>query len=229
VLYERPVLDSFQQTHGVYMGDLDYFDERVLEHRASFLTLLLRETRQMLDEVGSQRGRRLRTSYVIPAEDYGSMPTPDLGPFPHLKMHAMDVETWIHDGLVDDLVVHIQDVGDAAGTKASQTLRTYVELAQGTATQVHADLYPRRQSADSMRVRAMACYVAGVDGLNFWDCQMSTTRLSGWAMHRMLGHRDELAEMKLFADSLFRRQPVSSGATGHAGRLRDPERVRPAI
>jgi len=120
----------------------------------------------------------------------------------------MDVETWVEEGLVDDLVVHIQDVGDPAGEDARRTLRPYVELAHGTATEVHADLYPRRQSADSMRVRAMACYAAGVDGLCFWDCQGRSQRLSGWAMHRVLGHRDELGEMKPFADSLFHREPL---------------------
>ena len=136
------------------------------------------------------------------------MPSPDLGPFTPLLVHAMDVEAWVKEGLVDDLVVHIQDVGDPAGQRASQTLRTYVELARGTTTEIHADLYPRGQSGDSMRIRAIACYDAGVDGLCFWDCQKRTQRLSVWAMHRQLGHRDELAGMKPFADSLFRREPL---------------------
>ena len=67
----------------------------------------------MLDEVGQKRGRRLRTAYVIPAEDYSASSSPDLGPFTPLLIHAMDVETWVEEGLVDDLVVHIQNVGDA--------------------------------------------------------------------------------------------------------------------
>ena len=62
VLYEQPVLESFQRQNGVDMRDLDPFDERVLAHRATFLTQLLRETRQMLDEVG-QKAR--------PAATYG--------------------------------------------------------------------------------------------------------------------------------------------------------------
>ena len=45
VLYEQPVLESFQRQNGVDMRDLDPFDERVLAHRATFLTQLLRETR----------------------------------------------------------------------------------------------------------------------------------------------------------------------------------------
>ena len=208
VLFEEPVLESFRSEYGQDMRDLDYFDERVLAHRATFLTQLLRETRRMLDEVGDRQGRALRTCYVIPAEDYGSSPTPDLGPFTPLKIHGMDVEAWVEEGLVDDLVVHIQNVGDPSGKDAQEALAPYVKLAQGTATQVQADLYPRRQSADSMRLRAMACYEAGVDGLCFWDCQTRTQRLSGWAMHRLLGHRDELAKMKPFADSLFRREPL---------------------
>jgi hypothetical protein len=208
VLYEEPVLESFRQTHGLDMRDLDRFDERVLAHRASFLTQLLRETREMLDEVGKRRGYRLRMAHVIPTEDHSSETPPDLGPLTPLLVHAMDVQSWVEEGLVDDLVVHIQDVGDAAGNDARETLRPYVELAQERTTEVYADLYPRRQSADSMRVRAMACYEAGVDGLCFWDCQKRTQRLSGWAMHRLLGQREELAQMKPFADTLFRREPL---------------------
>jgi hypothetical protein len=66
-----------------------------------------------------------------------------------------------------------------------------------------ADFYPRRQSADSMRIRAMACYDAIVDGRCFWDAQGRATRLSNWAMHRLLGHEDELPQMKPFADRLL--------------------------
>ena len=73
----------------------------------------------------------------------------------------MDVETWVREGLVDDLVVHIQDVGDPEGNDASRTLRPYVELARDTTTQVQADLYPRRQSADSMRL-VSTVYVSGI-------------------------------------------------------------------
>lgn len=210
VLYEAPVLESFEREHGISMLDLDYFDPRVLAHRASFLTQLLRETRQMLDEVGERDGRPLRTVYVIPAEDYTGAQIPDLGPFAAPLIHAMDIEVWVQEGLVDDLVVHIQNVGDPPGNDARQALRPYVELARGTTTRVHADLYPRRQSADSMRIRAMACYAEGVDGLCFWDAHARSQRLSGWAMHRLLGHRDELKDMKPLADRMFRREPLVS-------------------
>ncbi len=56
-----------------------------------------------------------------------------------------------------------------------------------------------------MRTRAIASYDAGVDGLCFWDCQKRSQRL-GHAPPA--GHRDELEEMKPFADSLFRREPL---------------------
>ena len=120
----------------------------------------------------------------------------------------MDVETWVREGLVDHLVVHYEDKLDQPGRETIPRLRPYVDLAEGTGTQVYADLYPRRQSADSMRVRAMACYEAGVDGLCFWDTHGRVTRLSGWAMHRLLGHKEELADMKPFAESLFRLNPL---------------------
>jgi hypothetical protein len=171
----------------------------------------------MLDQVGEKSGRSLRAVYVIPAEDYSLTPNPDLGPFSHLLMHAMDVETWVGEGLVDDLVVHIQDTGDPAGNAARQTLATYVELAQGTTTQIHADLYPRRQSADSMRVRAMACYEAGVDGLSFWDSHGRAMRLSGWATKSRVTsaylRMDEQAAVSDGPESSFHARPCMNQPT----------------
>ena len=210
VLYEEPVVRSFREQYGLDMKMLDRFDERVLAHRASFLTQLLRETRAMLDEVGARRGKRLGTCYVVPADAYTAEGCPDLGPFTPTRSQGMDVVTWVKEGLVDHLVVHIEGVGSPDASDRPPVIRPYVDLAQGTDTQVYADLYPRRQSGDSMRARAIVCYEAGVDGLCFWDSHGRSSRLSGWAMHRLLGHKEELAEMKLFSEGLFRLVPLIS-------------------
>lgn len=210
VLCETPVRESFRQLHGIEMTALDRFDPRVLSHQASFLTTLLRQTRAMLDEVGQRRGQYLGTCYVVPASGYVPSGCPDLGPFTTPWSRAMDVPAWVNEGLVDHLVVHIEQVGTADGSDSQSLLAPYVELARGTGTRVYADLYPRRQSADSMRLRALACYQAGVDGLCFWDSHDRATRLSGWAMHRLLGHREELPGMREFAQRLFRRVPLTS-------------------
>ena len=209
-LYEEPVTRSFREKYGENMKDLDPFDERVLNHRAEFLTQLLRETKEMLDEVGAKQGRHLGTCYVVPVDSYGAKGCPDLGLFTGARSHGIDPETWVKEGLVDHFVVHIEGVGKPDASDRVPIIRKCVDLAKGTQTQVHADLYPRRQSADSMRVRAMACYEAGVDGLCFWDSHGRSNRLSGWAMHRLLGHRDEFPEMKAFADSFFRIVPMIS-------------------
>ena len=208
-LYDPPVLDAFRADHGMDMRDVDPFDERVLRHRAHFLTETLRATRHMLDEAGISRGVRLETCYVVAGDAYTPEGCPNLGPFTTPRSLGIDIETWVREGLVDQLVVHLEGSGDPEGLQTADTLRDRVSLADGTPTRVYADVYPRRQSANSMRVRAMAHYDAGVDGLCFWDCQGRATRLSGWAMHRLLGHRDELAEMKSFADSLFRLVPMT--------------------
>ncbi|MEW6752236.1 MAG: hypothetical protein AB1505_14835 [Candidatus Latescibacterota bacterium] len=59
-------------------------------------------------------------------------------------------------------------------------------------------------------LRAAACYAAGVDGLCFWDCQGRAPRLSGWAVHRLLGHRDELQALGRWAEALFRCVPMET-------------------
>ncbi|MBT3343486.1 MAG: hypothetical protein HN712_28875 [Gemmatimonadetes bacterium] len=205
-LSEVPVVDSFREMYGEEMTDLDDTDVRVLRHRASFVTQTLRATRQMLDDVGRAKGRTLGLCCLVSSEVHGG--APDAGPFSHPLYEGVDVEAWVREGLVDHLVVNIQRAGDAAGQDAAATLKPYIELARGTKTQVYADLYPRRQSGNSMRIRAKACYDAGVDGLCFWDCQKRSLRLSGWAMHRQLGHRDELGQMKPYAERLFRVVPL---------------------
>ncbi|MSS73935.1 MAG: hypothetical protein EXS64_20990 [Candidatus Latescibacteria bacterium] len=211
VLYEEPVTRSFREKYGADMKELDPFDERVLSHRSGFLTELLRETRRMLDEVGKRQGRRLGTCYVVSADaHHAAKGCPDLGPFTATRSHAMDVETWVKEGLVDHLVIHVEGVGRPDASDRAPLFRPYVHLAEGTATRVYADLYPRRQSADSARVRALACYEAGVDGLCFWDSHLRIIRLSEWAMHRLLGHREELPGMQAFAEGLFRVVPMAS-------------------
>ena len=210
VLYEEPVANSFMEKYGLAMKDQDPFDERVLNHRAGFLTQLLRETREMLDQVGSDRGLRLGTCYVIAADAYTAPGCPDLGPFTTPKSRGIDVETWLKEGLVDHLIVHIEGVGAPDASDRTPLIKAYVDLARGTDTKVYADLYPRRQSAESFRVRSMACYETGVDGLCFWDCQGRALRLSSWALHRVMGHKEELPEMKSFAENLFRVVPIIS-------------------
>jgi uncharacterized lipoprotein YddW (UPF0748 family) len=205
-LFEEPVRTSFKQKYGEDILKLPPHDDRVLAHQASFLTQLLREARQMLDEVGKRQGRRLGSCYVIPGSTYKQPDFPDMGPLTSCRCYGMDVETWVKEGLVDHLVVHIEQVAPHDGSGAVPILKAFQQFTNGTQTQLYADLYPRRQSGDSMRIRAKTCYDAGVDGLCFWDAMGRISRLSGWAMHRVLGHRDELEtpEMKQFARSLFR-------------------------
>jgi hypothetical protein len=210
-LFEEPVRRSFREKYGEDILKLHPYDDRVLAHQAGFLTQLLRETRAMLDEVGKRQGRRLGTCYVMPT-GYKLPDFPDLGPLTSCKCYGMDVETWVREGLVDHLAVHMEQVRPLDGSGAVPVLKAFKQFTDGSATKLYADLYPRRQSGDSMRIRAKTCYDAGVDGLCFWDTHGRISRLSGWAMHRMLGHRDELdtPEMERFAKSLFRCVPMRS-------------------
>jgi hypothetical protein len=145
------------------------------------------------------------TAYKLP--DF-----PDLGPLTSCRCYGMDVETWVREGLVDHLAVHMEQVKPLDGSGAAPILKAFKQFTDRSATKLYADLYPRRQSGDSMRIRAKTCYGAGADGLCFWDTHGRISRLSGWAMHRMLGHRDELdtPEMERFARSLFRCVPMRS-------------------
>ena len=211
VLFEDPVRASFGEAHGQDMLALDPYDDRILAHQASFLTQLLRETRAMLDEVGRRQGRRLGTCYIVPT-GYRPSDFPDRGPLTSCLCYGLDVETWVREGLVDHLVVHMEQTMPADGSGAVPVIEAFRQFTEGSDTLLYADLYPRRQSGSSMCRRARTCYDAGVDGLCFWDSHGRISRLSGWAMHRQLGHREELhsPEMERFAASLFRCVPLVS-------------------
>ena len=160
--------------------------------------------------MGEKQGRRLGTCHVIPGDAYTDRGCPDLGPFTPSRSLGIDLETWVREGLVDHLVVHLEGVGAPDASDRLPLIKPYVDLAKGKDTQVYADLYPRRQSPDSLRVRAMACYDVGVDGLGFWDCNGRPMRLAEWAMHRVLGHKEDLPELEQFAVELFRVVPLVS-------------------
>ena len=83
--------------------------ERVQRVRAAFVTGFLRQIRAMLDRVGARQNRRIPTCYLVPV---GNSPPslPDEARDSSLAeclFNALDVATWIEEGLVDYLVVHL--------------------------------------------------------------------------------------------------------------------------
>jgi len=210
VYYEQPVCEAFAKEYEEDMRRLPPGDIRVQRTRASFLTRFLRQVRAVLDEVGKAQGRSVPTCYTVPV--FNS--PPDLpqeakeSALAECLFNALDVPTWIKEGLVDHLVVHLHIYGEHDGTAMQPRIREFTNLAKGTVTRVYADIYPRRMPPRQYRKIALSYYAAGADGLAIFDTHYRYWRASEWAFVKRLGHREDLARWQGKGDDYYRVVPV---------------------
>lgn len=194
VYFEKPVRDAFQAKYGEDMSKLPVSDVRTQNMRAKFLTEFLAEARSVLDEVGAAQNRRIETCYTVPVHQSPPNIPPEAkeSSLAELTFNALDVATWMKEGLVDHLVVHIHMYGLHDGTTVHGKIRELTDLARGTGTKVYIDIYPRRMPPYQYHKIATSYYAAGADGLSFWDTYGRYFRASEWAFVKRLGHRAEL-------------------------------------
>ena len=194
VLYEEPVSASFREKYGIDPLSLAYDDERWLRHRASFVTQFMREIRRMLDEKGRQMGHRLGVAVT-----YHRSPSP--------LYHALDLETWSKEGLVDYLMpqwIHLaKDNGPEIVAEIATELKSY-----GGSAKLYPDIFPRTPSGEDYAEKCKALYDAGADGFSFWSAEMRTPRASEWAVVKHLGHYDALERYRDEAPAFWRRVPL---------------------
>jgi hypothetical protein len=88
VFYEEPVVQAFQEKYGEDPRKLSVEDPRWLVHTSGYLTTFLREVRALIDE---KPGREL--SVTLSGRSNGREV--------HYEENQCDVETWIHEGLVN--------------------------------------------------------------------------------------------------------------------------------
>ena len=90
---EPPVVDSFRKLHGADPVRIDDKDPRWLRHRAGVLTQFMRELRTALTRMAQQQKRKPYelTAIVLGTEQEN-------------LYNAIDLQEWIHAGLVDTIV-----------------------------------------------------------------------------------------------------------------------------
>jgi hypothetical protein len=192
------------------MRKLPPADKRVQEVRAEFMTQFLREIRAMLDSVGRSQGRYIPTCYLVPINNSPANIPPEAreSSLAECLFSAMDIRTWVREGLVDYLDLHAHVYGEHDGTQMMGKIREFTDLAKGTKTKVYADIYPRRVPPRIYRKIAMSYYAAGADGLAFWDTYNRYLRTSEWAFIKRLGHTAELPGWEGKGDDYFRVVPL---------------------
>ncbi len=226
VYCEQPVRHAFREKYGEDIRTVPDSDIRLQQLRAGFITEFLRSVRVMLDEVGQEQNRYIPACYSVPINCTVGYRTPTESPdLPGIvrdtnvdtptglgesMYNALDVSTWIHDGLIDYLVLHLHVYGEHDGSAMQPVIREFTNMAKGTKTKVYADIYPRRMPPRKYREIAMNYYDADVDGLSFWDSYVRCTRASEWAFIKRIGHRDDLVRWKGKGDDYYRVIPLKS-------------------
>ena len=164
----------------------------------------------MLDEVGKAQGRYIPTCYLIPANNSPLNIPAEAGKsgLAECLFNALDIPSWIGEGLVDYLTVHLLMYGQHDGTGAQPKIREFTDLAKDTETKVFVDIYPRRMPPRQYRKVAMSYYETVVDGLAFWDSYGRYSRASEWAFIKRLGHRGDLAIWEGLGDNYYKAFPL---------------------
>ncbi len=199
VWYEPPVVDSFQQQYGQGPRTLDDEDDRWLRHRAHYMTEFVRGVRKTLDEAGRGAGHPIRLAAMVYYSEAENL------------LHALDVRTWVQEGLVDDLLP-VTKVHYMSPIKRLD-LDFYQEITAGTDCRLYpspwvhgdANMQPYHGESEDFMARAKEWYQAGADGLSFWDTPICSEELlvamqgplkasyrALWGAVRQLGHKEEL-------------------------------------
>ena len=173
--FEKPLVDAFQKKFGADPRTLPADDARWLALRAEIMTGFLRDVRQILDEAGRKKGRRLGLSARIDWREHRAV--------------GCDVATWLNENLLDYLAIGQHSLGGyefdlapfvamarghgCAVLFAEEAIltghdRTAAEDKLIAAGQMVA---PTRNSltVDQYRTRAARWYAAGADGLHIFN------------------------------------------------------------
>ncbi|MGQ9599677.1 MAG: family 10 glycosylhydrolase [Anaerolineae bacterium] len=190
VLYEEPVIQSFQAAFGEDPRCLPEDDPRWIQHGADYVTRFLREVRALLDE---KPGRILAVTF------YGGPSKYDASKDWHPIRYQCDVETWIREGLADYLF--------PTQYPWVSYIRKWSELAQGR-VHIWPDLMPSNQPGEKFAEQAKMYYDAGADGICLRDAERRAPCVSEWAVQCRLGHREMLDYLIEKAQTYHQRVPL---------------------
>lgn len=163
--YEAPAVEEFKQTYGEDPHDLDEHDERWLLHKAGYVTEFLRAARNLVDEIGKKRGRRVYLS----AAPYW---TRSLNLY-----HGFDVPTWVKEGLVDGIETSLRD-------------QDFINMLRDHDCEFIADVGARLP--ENYVKCALTGYDTGAAGIGIWDMNEPQDKPEHWEILRNLGHREQV-------------------------------------
>jgi len=194
MLWESPFADRFLATYGVDIMSVGEEDFRIHELRATIMTELLREVRDMLDEVGRNGGRRLTiTAATLTQQRFN-------------ERFGLDVDTWVAEGLVDQLApIVAYHTSDGVNKYGPPDLDYYRRVVRGSEVKVYpvvvawsTQLWNNGKLEDFCRLLTR-WYGEGADGIAVWDPEVErgfkNDMHEGTALGLLgnLGHRELIA------------------------------------
>lgn len=179
LLYEQPVLDAFQAQFGEDARQVPEDDPRLGEVRATFMARFVRQVRQVLDDIGKERGRHLELSIWV----WPSTQRVWLGGTP--LQEGLDVKAWINEGLLDSVIC--QEGVDADYIRLGEEHGCRFVLFTG---------YGGEQAMSPATVTK--AYASGVNEFAYWDTDCIQVHRSAWNWLRRIGHREEMADWARF-------------------------------
>jgi hypothetical protein len=189
LLYEKPLVDGFLAETGQDPRRLPENDETWLKYRARYMTEFMKELKAAAAQTSKDKGRAApKIACVI-------FPTRQ----ENLK-YGIDVEAFVREGLVDEIVA--RDILYASWEDTKADVPFFTRITKGTKCKFNVMLGSAASSyralggsgsvPDAYATRAGELYRQGVDGLAFWDMHYQEKYTATWSTMRRLGHADEL-------------------------------------
>jgi hypothetical protein len=178
------VIEDFRKSYGIDPrrlpeGPEGEVDERLVKHWATYVTRFMRELRQALNRKRPQAPRVEVLDNVY--HDAASN-----------RLGAMDLETWVREGLVDILNPYTGGHGEHL-----VDYDYFKKITRGSSCVFFEDITPRNMLGRRYAEHALRAYAGGAAGLAFWDTGGRIMRKNQWHTIRRLGHREDLQQMAL--------------------------------
>ena len=194
VMYEDIMVQGFQEKHGIDPRKLEEMDERWLAYQAEVLNDFMARARKVV-------ARPKRLSAIVPGLQRDCW------------RWGLDVESWVHRGLIDDLYVCAQRFSDTdvhAGDPEAFDLTFFNSLPGRQNIRLFATDYAWQiidEDPDRWRKILFDRLDAGLDGYCIWDgAHKPLDKFAdiGFADRRMYQHEDPTRHIKLITIGDFR-------------------------
>lgn len=182
--YERPLIEGFKAEYGIDPTLIPEDDECWLSYRSRTLTQFMREVRKALDRISPKR--HIEVTAVVAASKEENL------------SHAMDVEAWVAEDLVDVLSPYsslpaLDSLNEAWANPSD--IDWWITLTKGSICKLAPNVMPRHFPPEDYYRKAQSLYERGVEHLFLWDTDVRRVKYRpSWNALRRLGHKDEIAE-----------------------------------